>query len=697
MEPRVGNVECWFDVLKKYGINVAGYRLARDAADAVRCARELGYPVVVKALSPDVLHKTEYGAVKLNIHTDDDVKLACKAIEQNMERFGKRLTGYLIQKQISKGVELIVGGKRDPQFGQLIIFGLGGIFVEVYKDISVRVCPITRSDAKEMINEIKAHPILSGARGSKPVNERKLTDLLLKTCNLLMDTDPDELDLNPVIADENGYTVVDVRVITSDGRVTGSGSEQPGRRTYRHANGSRAKSFFRKMKHLFAPRSVAVIGASRHPGKIGNVIVKNLIDNSYPGKIYPVNPNATEILGLRCYPTVLDVPGRVDSAVIAVPARLVPNILEQCGRKGVRAVTVISGGFREVGNADLERRITETADRYGMIMLGPNVMGVFDAYSHLDTIFLPHYKVQRPKTGHVSVITQSGAVGGCLLDLMAYERIGISKFASYGNAAQTDESDLLEYLAADNDTKTIVMYMEGTKNSKRFMETLSRVCRRKPVIVLKAGNTEKGSKAALSHTGTLAGSAMAYRAVFRQTRAIQAETLNDLFLFTKVLSLPKPKGKRVAIITNGGGNGVLAADAVERHGLHLARFSQKTVNQLKTKLPEYTNIRNPLDLIGDADADRYAKVLDVLAKDSNIDMFVVIVLFQTVSMNDDIINVLIKRFESFDKPLVVVATGGEYTQRYTHILSGYGIPAFSSPNDAVRSLSVLYNYWSRRS
>ena len=272
----------------------------------------------------------------------------------------------------------------------------------------------------------------------------------------------------------------------------------------------------RNLAKVFNPTSIAVIGASREPNKIGHVIVKNFVDGGFSGRIYPINPNAESILGLRSYKSVLDIKGGVDSAVIAVPAAAVPSVLEECGKKGIGGVVLITGGFSEVGKREEEERIAAIANKYGIALIGPNCMGVLTPSSRVDSVFLPIYKLGRPRVGNISFISQSGAVGGCIVDLAARAGIGMSKFVSYGNAAAVDECDLLEYLAADKETDIIVVYLEGVRDGRRFLEVTRKITKQKPIVVLKAGKSEAGAEAARSHTGSLAGSAEAYQAAFRQ-------------------------------------------------------------------------------------------------------------------------------------------------------------------------------------
>lgn len=449
----------------------------------------------------------------------------------------------------------------------------------------------------------------------------------------------------------------------------------------------------RDLKSIFEPKSIAVVGASREPGKIGNVIVKNFLDGGFPGGIYPVNPNAKEILGRKCYRSVLEIPGKVESAVVAVPAKLVPKVLEECGKKGIMGVVVISGGFSEVGNYELEGKLAEVSKKYGLQVIGPNCLGVVNLASKVDSIFLPTYKMGRPKIGGVSFVVQSGAVGSTILDLIAREGFGVSKFVSYGNATVVDETDLLEYLGRDKKTKIIVLYIEGVRRGREFFRVTRKLAKVKPIVVIKAGTTEKGAAAAKSHTGSLAGSYAAYKAVFRQNRLIEAKTLDEVFDFAKIFdSQPLCTGNRVAIITNGGGMGVLAADAVIENGLELAELAEETKRKIRESMPPTVNARNPFDVVGDADAARYEKAIELAYNDPTVDALIVITLFQTVSLDSRVVDVVVKAAGRGGKPLITIALGGEYTEMQRRALEGSGVPSYTSPNAAARSLAKLVEY-----
>ncbi len=398
---------------------------------------------------------------------------------------------------------------------------------------------------------------------------------------------------------------------------------------------------------FFNPNGVAVIGASRDPTKLGYAVLRNVAKHGYTGPVYPVNPKADEILDLKSYPSILDVPDPCELAVIIAPAAATPTILEQCGQRGLRAAIVISGGFSEAGpeGAELEQRLLGIARSYGMRLLGPNCIGIVDTHTPLDTTFGPHM----PKRGSITFVSQSGAVCGGVIDWALGAGIGFSRLVTLGNQADVNETDVLESLAEDEQTRVIAMYLEGVDGGRRFVEAARRVSLTKPIVAIKVGYTEAGRQAAASHTGALAGTDNTYRAVFRQTGIIRVPHLEALFdAAISLADQPLPKGERVAILTNSGGPGVLASDAVANHNLHLAALSDETKFCLRQFLQPHANISNPVDMLGGADERDYARALDTLLRDPNVDAVLVInvpqVLVPAIRIVREIANV-VHRFQ----------------------------------------------------
>lgn len=445
-----------------------------------------------------------------------------------------------------------------------------------------------------------------------------------------------------------------------------------------------------ELKMLFEPRSVAVVGASREPNKVGHVILKNLVDY-FHGDVYPVNPKAGEILGKKCYASVRDIPGPIDVAVISVHAESVPEVMRDCARKRVRGAIIISGGFSEVGRKDLELETLKIARRAGIRILGPNCLGIFDAHTRMDTLFLPSYRLERPRQGTISFVSQSGAVGSAVLDWAASEGFGVSKFISYGNAIDLDESDFFEYLAYDRRTKVICAYIEGVRDGRRMMESAKKTG--KPIIVIKGGKTDAGSRAATSHTGVLAGADAVYDAAFRQCNMIRVSGTTEMFDIARVLAEQPPAfGNRIQILTNGGGFGVLGADAVAENGMRLAQMSQESRDFLKSRVPNYAVVGNPLDLVGDADAARYRSALDAIADDRNVDAVLCAVLFQTAGIESEVVDVITAFSDARKKPIVVCSAGGSYAKLHMRMLEKNGVPTYDSPARAAAALSGLVRY-----
>lgn len=445
---------------------------------------------------------------------------------------------------------------------------------------------------------------------------------------------------------------------------------------------------------MMKPRSVAIIGASRNPDKVGNIILQNYVSAGYPGRLYPVNLNAEEVLGIKAYKTVLDIDDKIDLAVIAIPAQAVPMALEQCGRAKVKTAVVVSGGFAEVGEVALQEKIANIAKKYRIAMVGPNCLGVMDTRSKVNTLFLPTNKISKPQVGFVSFVSQSGAVGSTVLDVIAGEGFGLSKFISYGNAAYVDEVDILEYLMNDDETKVIVLYLEGIKRGKEFVALARKITRVKPVVVLKAGRTSAGVAAAHSHTAALAGDYATHEAIFRQFGFTVAKDLNELLYYAKIFaSEVRPKGNRVAVITNGGGAGVIAADEIaSSRYLKMGDYSTSTKKVLRKAMPALVNIANPLDLAGDADERRYGDALNLVSADPNIDMLMVIILYQTPGADPVVTREVVQKKAALGKPLLVISLGTEYTLKQTKMLEEGGVPVYASPIAAVNSLEALFEY-----
>ena len=441
---------------------------------------------------------------------------------------------------------------------------------------------------------------------------------------------------------------------------------------------------------FFCPKSVAVIGAAREKSKVGHTIVDNILNSGYKGRIYLVNPNADEILGLKCYKSILDINYNIDLAIIVIPSRYILNTIDELAQKDTKFSIVISAGFKETGieGAVLEKQLLEKAQKHNIRILGPNCLGMIDFNCPVNCSFSPNM----PSKGSIGFISQSGALGTAVLDWAKTNNIGLSKFVSMGNKADIGEIDLFEDWLNDDKTNVITAYIEGVSNGKEFMRVTSRVTKHKPIIVIKSGNTDAGAKAVSSHTGTLAGSAQAYDAAFRQTGVIRAKTIKDLFnMATAFANQPLPEGDNVVIITNAGGPGIMASDACEENNIRLINIKHETIDELKTFLPSAANFYNPIDVLGDALADRYKKTFEVLLKDKDIHAIMVLLTPQAMTEELKTAEALVGALKSSKRKIPVLTSfmGGEEVKEGVDYLNRMGIPNFSIPEEAVAALKAL--------
>ncbi|MFZ3106430.1 MAG: acetate--CoA ligase [Candidatus Hydromicrobium sp.] len=455
------------------------------------------------------------------------------------------------------------------------------------------------------------------------------------------------------------------------------------------------------LRNFFCPDSVAVIGASREEEKVGHIILDNIIDSGYKGKLFPVNPKADKIHGIKCYPSVLNVPGDIDLAIIVIPAQFVLQVLEECSKKNTKWSIIISAGFKETGieGAKRERQLIEKAKDYGIRILGPNCLGIIDTKCPINATFSPNM----PPMGKIGFISQSGALGTAVLDWAKTNKIGFSKFVSLGNKADISENDLFDDWENEKDTEVITAYLEGVKYGREFIRISSKVSKKKPIIVIKSGNTDAGARAVSSHTGTLAGSAKAYEAAFKQAGIIRANTIRDLFNYAKAFSYqPLPKGKKVAIITNAGGPGIMATDECEKSDILLASLEKETIDGLKEFLPEAANFYNPIDILGDALADRYKKTLEVVIKDNNVNAIVMLLTPQAMTQPLKTARAIVEVMENSGKSITVLTSfmGGSEVEKAVKFLAEKNIPNFDIPEEAIDTLKVMMEHtdWkSRRS
>lgn len=452
------------------------------------------------------------------------------------------------------------------------------------------------------------------------------------------------------------------------------------------------------MLEIFStPKSLAVIGASREQDKLGFSVLNNIVQHGFEGKVYPINPKADEILGLKCYASVLDVPDPIELAVMVIPAKYVAAALEECGQKGVKGAIIISAGFRETGSegVKMERALIEIARKYNIRMVGPNVLGVIDTIGKMNASFA----VGMPRRGKIAFMSQSGALCTSILDMALAQKVGFSRFVSLGNKADLNELDFIEAWGNDPESKVIMGYLEGIVNGARFLDVARTVTKTKPMIAVKSGTTSAGSRAVSSHTGTLAGSEKAYDAGFNQAGVIRANSVQDLFDYSVAFARqPLPKREGVAIVTNAGGPGIMATDALERAGLSLASLTQETMDTLRANLPGAASVLNPIDVLGDARADRYGMAIETALKDPNVGGLIVVLTPQVMTQIEETARSLGEAAKKYDKPCLASFMGEATTGAGVRVLNDYLVPNYLVPERAVAAMKQMYRQvaWMKR-
>ncbi|WP_421908824.1 acetate--CoA ligase family protein [Methanolacinia petrolearia] len=666
-----------YRLLDRFGIPHPKYGLAHSEDEAAGIAENLGFPVVMKVISPDIIHKSDAGGVVLDIGSAGEAREAYSRIIRNSLSAvpGALIEGVIVEKSARPGLEILVGGKTDPAFGKTLTFGTGGTNVSIYKDVSFAILPLTPEKAKKMIRGISAFPLIRGYRGSKPKDEAEMVRILVNAARMFGETPGlSEFDINPLRLYEEGACAIDTAFIFDESTV-------PAAQVVRGENAPADTG-------IFSPSSIALVGASEKPGKVGTTMAEKLA--KFPGEFYPVNPTDDEIFGFKCYQSVMDIPGSVDMAVISVPAPLVPGIAKECGEKCVKIAVIISAGFRETGEegAKIEDIITETGKKYGMRIVGPNCLGLISPCKGYDTTFLPI----TPLPGNIAFISQSGALLNAVIDWSLSYGLGYSLVASVGNQCDLKFTDYLVWAQSDENTRAIIMYIEDVGDGRRFMELVSEISPEKPVVVIKAGSSDKGHLAAASHTGSLAGSHEIYIEAFKECGAISASSIEDAFYSAEFLAHRKryPKGGRVVVLTNAGGFAVLASDYAEKYGLNIIDLPTDVKEKFDGFLPSYWSRRNPVDIVGDARMDRFVAALDLLCK--NEDFWDICVVISIPSNNipfEQLAGEIIKKTKETEKRLVPVFVGGEEMKQGRDTLTSAGIPSFDEPETAFRVMGGI--------
>ncbi len=583
------------EFLKKYKIPVVDEKIVATPEEAENAAENYGYPVVLKGLGSRLTHKTERGLVKLNLTNKSEVQSAARYIK---EAAGNDLEGFLVQPMLPGKREFVAGLFHDEQFGPTVMFGLGGIFTEAIEDVVFAIAPLDKNDAKKMIGQLKAKKLLGEFRGEKEPD----TDALIKTLVALSKIGMEipeisEIDINPLLVMPDGkVAAVDALVVLGE----------PAERKVTHIPIAP-----KDMGKLFYPKSIAFVGASADMSKWGQLMFSNVLAGKYQGKVYFVNPKGGEIIGRHVFKSVTEISDPVDLAVVTIPANKVLALIPEFKAKKIKNVLLITSGFAEVGTEGklMEEELVKHAREAGIIILGPNTMGISNPHISL---YCTGTHV-RPKPGDTMLVTQSGNLGTQLLAFAEKEGIGIRAFAGSGNEAMITIEDAMEGFEVDELTKTVVLYIESIKNGRRFFEAAKRVGKKKPIIALKGGRTEAGAQAAASHTGAMASNVKVFKAVCRQAGIILVDQPMDLLdLSAAFSSLPLPKGKRVGIVTLGGGWGVVACDLCMENGLEVPQLSETVINRINNLLPGFWNHANPVDLVGEMNTEIHMTILEEL-------------------------------------------------------------------------------------
>jgi len=674
-------------VCDAYGIPVPQEGVAKSAAEASKLATQMGFPVVLKIVSPEILHKTEAGGVLVGIKDAAAVEQGYATIMGNARKYDAKanLVGVQVQQMVQGGQEVIIGAVSDPSFGKLVAFGLGGILVEVLKDATFRLAPASQDDALSMLDGIAAAEVLKGVRGAKAVNREALAAVIQRVSELVTDfPEIGELDLNPVFATEKGAIAADVRIVIDP---------NPPAPRYRPSQ----DEIVRAMNRIMKPDAVAVIGASAEAGKIGNSVMKNLINGGYQGKLYPIHPKADEIMGHKAYASVKDVPGDIDVAVFAIPAKFVAQALTEVGEKKIPGAVLIPSGFAETGNVEGQNEIQAIGRKYNVRLMGPNIYGFYYTWKNLCATFCTPYDFK----GHTALSSQSGGIGMAIIGFSRSAKMGVSAIVGLGNKSDLDEDDLLTFFEQDENTNVIAMHCEDLKDGRSFAEVAKRVSKKKPVVMLKAGRTSLGARAASSHTGALAGNDKIYDDVLRQSGVIRAPGLRDMLEYARAIPvLATPKGENVVIITGAGGSGVLLSDACVDNKLTLMAMPQDLDAAFRKFIPPFGAAGNPVDITGGEPPTTYKNTIRLGLTDPRIHAIILGYWHTIITPPMVFANLVVEvvdemKAQGIHKPIVASLAGDVQVEEAAEHLFQHGIPAYPySTEMPVAVLGAKYK-WAR--
>jgi len=666
-------------LVARFGIGVPEGRRALDVADAEAIAVELGYPLVVKALVPELAHKTDRGAVKLGIRDRTELLSAVHGLQQLFPE-----AHLLVEEMVKPGVELIAGLTNDKHFGPCLMVGVGGVLTEVFQDVQFLLLPATDADIHAALTRLNGYRLLAGFRGTAAVNIERVVATLQSLAYFGLEAADyyEAVDINPLLVSEAGATALDVKVMLKP-EVTRGASESRPRGTSHFAG-------------FFAPRSVAIVGASAGKGKPGNVVIENILANGYRGRLYLVNPKGGEILGLPVYRSPGDLPEGIDLAVIIVPAKDTPGALRDVAARGIKHVVLSAGGFAETdeSGAQIQQELVDTIREYDLHVLGPNTSGHVSTPHRFTSTFFPVGKIRR---GHVAYIAQTGNFATFTLKyILTGERFGVSRVVGLGNKIDIEESQALEYLGGDPETSAIVMYVESIKYPRRFVDIVREVTREKPVVMLKGGATEAGKKAAAAHTAAMASDDRLVDGILQQAGIVRIWDYSHLVLAGKVLSMsPLPAGNRVAFLAPSGAMLVCLSDLSTRLGLMVPELEAETLRRIQEITPSFIRIRNPVDIwaaalsVGIQTA--YGLGMEAVLEDPNVDAVIPIFMLTRemgIPGSYEFVVDLARRHPA--KPVLVSFTGDKTCMdECRDFLEPRGVPTFMQIEEPFQALSII--------
>jgi acyl-CoA synthetase (NDP forming) len=694
-------------LLEEAGIALPPERFESRQADVAAAAASIGYPVVLKGIGTKLMHKTERGLVHLSLNDAGAVEEAARMISAEA---GSELDGFLLQPHISGRREFVAGLLQDPQFGPVILFGIGGVLTEAFADVAFRLAPLTETDAREMLGEIQGKALLGDFRGEKAVRQSELIQILMGLSHIGA-THPElsEIDINPLLVSPEGrVTVVDVLM------VAGGGAEK--------------KDFLPPIApdaigSLFYPQSVAIVGASAQIGKWGHTLTANTISGGFKGPIYPINPKGGTIAGKKVYTSVAEVPDEIGLAAVTVPAGKVLELIPAFRAKGIRNMLLITSGFGETGEDGkrLEAELVKAARTAGVLVLGPNTMGICNPHNNLYCTGSPIM----PRPGSTALVAQSGNMGIQLLAFAEQQGIGIRAFCGSGNEAMMTIEDYLDGFEVDTLTRTVILYVESVKNGRRFFEAARRVGRQKPIVLLKGGRSDAGNRAAASHTGAMTSDIKIFEAACRQAGIVLAKEPMDLLdLAAAFSSLPLPEGRRAAIVTLGGGWGVVTADLCAEYGLEVPGLSPQLIEKMDQLLPAYWSRSNPIDLVGIRDPAVPLTALEALMKWEGCDAVINLGIMgrrimvkrfgqsvlkadpqydqafvdqmnqQFLDFEKQYIEYIVKLMETYQKPIFGVSLLPDEKNQTLYRIAGsdYKGVFYPTPERAVKSFAKMFEY-----